>query len=209
MHQELTFLGILKISLVMPVLLVLSILLVMVFLERLLYFARNANVDPKLFKRIKEALLEGKVDRAREIAGEGSGLIAQALESVLGAAHGKKRDDMDNVLYLYFQRTQSLLNRRLGFFGTLSFICPLLGLLGTVLGVMTAFRDMALSGSGGPMVVAAGISEALIATASGIAVAISAALIFNFFNFRQKHVLNSLNIFGQEIILIVERGQAA
>ncbi len=209
MHQEMTFMGILKISLVMPVLLVLSILLVMVFLERLIFFARMAKVDPRLFKKIKEALLGGKVDRAREIAGQGSGLIAQALESLLNAAETKKRDDMDNVLYLYFQRTQSLLNRRLGFFGTLSFICPLLGLLGTVLGVMTAFRDMALSGSGGPMVVAAGISEALIATASGIAVAVSAALIFNFFNFRQKHVLNSLNIFGQEIILIVERGVEA
>src|ERR1041385_8775015 len=116
---------------------------------------------------------------------------------------------MDNILTLYLQRTQSLLGRRLGFFGTLSFICPLLGLLGTVLGVMTAFRDMAMSGSGGPAVVAAGISEALIATASGIAVAVSAALIFNYFNFRQKHVLNSLNIFGQELILIVERGQEA
>jgi hypothetical protein len=53
------------------------------------------------------------------------------------------------VLTLYFQRTQSLLSRRLGVFGTLSFISPLLGLLGTVLGVMAAFRDLALTGSGG------------------------------------------------------------
>ena len=67
-----------------------------------------------------------------------------------------------------------------------------------------AFRDLALSGSGGPTVVAAGISEALIATAAGIAVAVSSAVIYNYFNFRLKHVLNSLNIFGQEIILMVD-----
>jgi biopolymer transport protein ExbB len=153
--------------------------------------------------------LARRLSDAQSAAGQGAGLVAQALEAVLNAAGSKKRDEMDNVLTLYFQRTQSLLNRRLGFFGTLSFICPLLGLLGTVLGVMTAFRDMALSGSGGPTVVAAGISEALISTAGGIAVAVCAALIYNYFNFRQKHVLNSLNIFGQELILIVERGQEA
>lgn len=206
MH-ELTFMELLKISLVMPVLLVLSILLVMVFLERLLFYMRMAKLDARLFMRIKEALLSDRLKDAQAAAGAGSGLVAQALEAVLNAAEGKKRHDMDNVLTLYFQRTQSLLNRRLGFFGTLSFICPLLGLLGTVLGVMTAFRDMAISGSGGPTVVAAGISEALIATASGIAVAVTAALIFNYFNFKQKHVLNSLNIFGQEIILLIERGE--
>lgn len=207
MH-ELTFMELMKISLVMPILLVLSVLLVMVFMERVLFYSRMAKVDARLFKTVKDLLLGGRVDQAQAAAGQGSGLVAQAIEALLGAAASRgNRHDMDNVLNLYFQRTQSLLGRRLGFFGTLSFICPLLGLLGTVLGVMTAFRDMAMSGSGGPAVVAAGISEALIATAGGIAVAVCAALIFNYFNFKQKHVLNSLNIFGQEIILLVEKGR--
>lgn len=206
MH-ELTFIELMKISLVMPILLALSVILVGFFLERFFFYWRMAKVDARLFKSIKDYLVGGKISEAQVAASQGQGLVAEALEGVLGVAHGKSRHDMDNVLTLYTQRTQSLLGRRLGFFGTLSFICPLLGLLGTVLGVMTAFRDMALSGSGGPTVVAAGISEALVATAAGIAVAVTAALIFNYFNFRQKHVLNSLNIFGQEVILLVERGQ--
>jgi biopolymer transport protein ExbB len=196
-----------RVSLVMPVLLVLSVLVVLVFMERVFFYMRMAKIDPRLFKTIKDFLLADKYQEAEAAAGKGKGLVAEALESLLNTAHGKNRHEMDNILTLYFQRTQSLLGRRLGFFGTLSFICPLLGLLGTVLGVMTAFRDMALSGSGGPSVVAAGISEALISTAAGIAVAVTSALIFNYFNFRQKHVLNSLNIFGQEIILLVERGR--
>jgi biopolymer transport protein ExbB len=141
------------------------------------------------------------------LAGQGRGLIAEALKAVLTASHSKDRAEMDHVLTLYFQRTQSLLSRRLGVFGTLSFISPLLGLLGTVLGVMAAFRDLAMTGSGGPGVVAAGISEALYATAAGIFVAVTAALIYNYFNFKLKHVLNSLNIFGQEIALIVSLGR--
>ncbi|MBI4395515.1 MAG: MotA/TolQ/ExbB proton channel family protein [Elusimicrobia bacterium] len=203
MH-ELTFIEIMKISLVMPVLLVLSVILVMVFLERLIFFARMAKIDAHLFKKVKEAVLAGKVEEAKQLAGGGKGLVAQALEALLTAAMSKNRSDMDNILTLYYQRVQSLLGRRLGLFGTLSFISPLLGLLGTVLGVMAAFRDLALSGSGGPTVVAAGISEALIATAAGIAVAVSSALIFNYFNFRLKHVMNSLNIFGQEIMIMID-----
>jgi biopolymer transport protein ExbB len=205
--HELTFIGLMKISLVMPVLLVLSVFLLMVLLERAFFYMRMAKVDAGIFKHVKDFLLAGRYKDAQAAASQGRGLVAQGLEALLGVVETKDRETMDNVLTLYIQRTQSLLNRRLGFFGTLSFICPLLGLLGTVLGVMTAFRDMAMSGSGGPAVVAAGISEALVATAAGIAVAVTAALIFNYFNFKQKHVLNSLNLFGQEVMLIVERGQ--
>jgi biopolymer transport protein ExbB len=205
MH-ELTFFELMKISLVMPVMLVLSIVLVMVFLERWIFFTRMAVVDSGLFKRVKDAVKAGKVKEAREEAAKGKGLLAQSLESLLSTAQSSK-SDMDSVLTLYYQRVQALLSRRLGIFGTLSFISPLLGLLGTVLGVMRAFRDLALSGSGGPTIVAAGISEALIATAAGIAVAVSSALIYNYFNFRMKFVLNSLNLFGQELMMLITSGK--
>ncbi len=204
MH-EMGFMEMMKISLVMPVLLVLSVILLMVLLERWFYFTANAKVDAGLFKRIKEALLEGDVKGAANEAKRGKGLLAEALYAEITAADGATRADVEAVLNLHFQRVQALLGRRLGVFGTLSFISPLLGLLGTVLGVMTAFRDLALSGAGGPTVVAAGISEALIATAAGIAVAVTAAVVYNYFNFRLKHVMNSLNLFGQEIILLLKK----
>jgi biopolymer transport protein ExbB len=204
MH-ELTFIELMKISLVMPVLLVMSVVMFAVFLERLVFFTGNAQINSKLFKQIKDVVLAGNIKDARILAASGKGLLSQAFEALLGTAElGKSRVEMDHVISLYYQRTQALLGRRLGLFGTLSFISPLLGLLGTVLGVMTAFRDLALSGSGGPTVVAAGISEALVATAAGIGVAVTAALMYNYFNFKVKHILNSLNIFGQEIILMVE-----
>jgi biopolymer transport protein ExbB len=205
--RELTFIEIIKISLVMPVLLGLSVFMVAVFIERMMFFAKMAKIDPGLFKRIKDHLVAGNIHEAEAAAAKGKGLIAEALAAVCKAAHSRDRLQMDHVLTLYFQRAQSLLGRRLGVFGTLSFISPLLGLLGTVLGVMTAFRDLANVGTGGPGVVAAGISEALVATAAGIFVAVTSALIYNYFNFRLKHVLNSLNIFGQEISLIVSIGR--
>lgn len=210
MH-EMTFFELMKISLVMPVLLVLSVVLVAVFLERWIFFSRMGRVDAQLFHKIKDAVKEGHLKKAHEAAASGKGLLAEALEAMLAAVHvhghAKEREDMESILNLYYQRVQALLSRRLGIFGTLSFISPLLGLLGTVLGVMRAFRDLALSGSGGPTIVAAGISEALIATAAGIAVAVSAALIYNYFNFRLKYILNSLNIFGQEVLIMIVTGK--
>jgi len=205
--NDMTFSGLMKISMVMPVLLVLSIVLVTVFFERIIYFSRMAKVDSRLFRKIKDSLKDGDIEEARSAASKGSGLVAQALEAELKAAKGKKQDDIESVLVLYSQRVQSLLSRRLGVFGTLSFIAPLLGLLGTVLGVMRAFKDLALSGAGGPTVVAAGISEALITTAAGIAVAVTAAIIYNYFQFRLKHIISSLNLFGQEILIMIKTGQ--
>src|SRR5882672_4391909 len=123
------------------------------------------------------------------------------MEVALNAAHFP-REEMESIFALYRMKLQGLLNKHLAVFGTFAFIGPLLGLLGTVLGVMRSFRDLALSGSGGPTIVAAGISEALVATASGIAVAITAAVIYNWFSIWMKGTLSSNDIFGQELIFL-------
>src|SRR6266705_100232 len=109
-------------------------------------------------------------------------------EASPNAAHFP-REEMESIFALYRMKLQGLLNKHLALFGTFAFIGPLLGLLGTVLGVIRAFRDLALSGSGGPTIVAAGIAEALIATAAGIAVAVTAAVLYNYFTTRVKSIV--------------------
>ena len=68
-------------------------------------------------------------------------------------------------------------------------IWPLVGLLGTVWGIMRAFRDMAMTGSAAPSVVAAGVAEALITTAAGLVVAVPAVILFNHFSRRMNVML--------------------
>ncbi len=77
------------------------------------------------------------------------------------------------------QRMQ--LERNLGFLGTMGNTAPLIGLLGTVWGIMRAFHDMARTGSAGPSVVAAGVAEALFTTAAGLVVAVPAVMLYNHF----------------------------
>src|SRR5262249_15920769 len=138
---------------------------------------------------------------AKQEALRAGGLAAEAISAQIDAAH-LPRNERESLLVFYHQRSTDLLGRRLWIFGTLSFICPLIGLLATVLGVIRSFRDLALTGSGGPSIVAAGISEALIATAGGILVAVSAALIYNYFTIRMKEALTRMNLFGQEMIFL-------
>lgn len=200
MH-DLTFKELMSISVVLPVLLVLSVICIMVMFERLLFYLSNARINNHLMDRVRTYLRSGNLAEARKEAMRGHGVLKEAIVAQLDASHMARAERESLVLY-YHQRLQSLLQRRLWIFGTLSFICPLVGLLGTVLGVIRAFRDLAISGSGGPSIVAAGISEALVATAGGIAVAITAAVIYNWFNVWMKGTLSSSDIFGQELIFL-------
>ena len=68
-------------------------------------------------------------------------------------------------------------------------VAPLVGLLGTVWGIMRAFGDMALAGSAAPSVVAAGVAEALVTTAAGLVVAVPALMIYNHFIRRMNVML--------------------
>ncbi len=103
------------------------------------------------------------------------------------------------------ERQQANLNlrRNLWILGTVGATAPFVGLFGTVIGIMHAFRQMALTGQGGFAVVAAGISEALVTTAGGIAVAIEAVVIYNFFNVHVGKLTLQLKLLTEEYLEIV------
>ena len=85
--------------------------------------------------------------------------------------------------------------------GTLGTICPFIGLFGTVIGIIKAFHDLAVSGSGGPSVVAAGISEALVTTAAGLAIAVPSVVLFNYF-MKKVRTLSTVMVTNQMRILV-------
>ncbi len=93
-------------------------------------------------------------------------------------------EDLERVLATSRQEAASDLKRGLWVIGTIGSLAPYVGLFGTVVGIIRAFQDMAREGAGGFEVVAAGISEALVATAAGLAVAIVALLVFNYLQVR-------------------------
>ena len=97
------------------------------------------------------------------------------------------------------QLTNHELRRNLWILGTIGSAAPFIGLFGTVVGILSSFQQMAKSGSGGFAVVAAGISEALVATAAGIVVAVIAVMAFNAFQTKWSSLVLTIRLHLEEI----------
>lgn len=91
--------------------------------------------------------------------------------------------------------------------GTVSSSAPFIGLFGTVVGIIKAFHNMAIMGSGGFSVVAAGISEALVATALGLGVAIVALVFYNFFQTQIERIEAALTIACNRVLDAIHFGR--
>lgn len=107
------------------------------------------------------------------------------------------------------QQVNLRLRRNLWILGTVGATAPFVGLFGTVVGIMHAFRHMALTGQGGFAVVASGISEALVTTAGGIAVAIEAVVIYNFLNVHVGKLALQLKLLAEEYLEILREALPA
>ncbi len=99
----------------------------------------------------------------------------------------------------------NILERALSFLATTGNTAPFIGLFGTVWGIMESFRGIGLKGSANLAVVAPGISEALIATAAGLAAAIPAVVAFNYFRNRISALNGEMDIFASDFLSMVER----
>ena len=159
-----------------------------VALERFAYFARRSGNPDKALRKALADVGNGDFRGAAQVCEKTShpfGAVAATLfrEGTFTEA------TLDERMQVALSEQKLLLERNTGVLGTLAAIAPLVGLLGTVWGIMHAFRDMAAMGSAGPSVVAAGIAEALFTTAAGIIIAVPALVTFNHFMRRMNTML--------------------
>jgi len=97
------------------------------------------------------------------------------------------------------------LSRSLSFLATTGSATPFIGLFGTVWGIMTSFQEIGMRGSASLAVVAPGISEALVATAAGLAVAIPAVVFYNYYNNELSNIEGDMQSFSADFLNLVER----
>lgn len=118
-----------------------------------------------------------------------------SLEKVFAAVvwSFKKEGDLENAASTQLSKENELLNKRLGTLAVIASIAPLLGLLGTVFGMIELFKVLTLQGSADPRQLAGGISVALVTTQMGLLAAIPLLLIHNWLKNRMKHLVNSLD----------------
>ena len=188
MFVEFDWLGVMMESPILMVLLGCSVITFGIAIERVYYFhKRTGNADLVLLT-VLESLRKGKVGEAIAISrGKNHPLGVVAAETM--ECHLSRPRDTEETLQVALSQQKLLLERNVNLLGTMAAVAPLIGLLGTVWGIMRAFHDMALTGSAAPSVVAAGVSEALITTAAGLVIAVPAVLLFNHFNRRMNTML--------------------
>jgi len=157
-----------------------SIVSVAIMIERAAFFSKMKLNFADFSDKLSRALADDNLEAAKSLCEESPALECQvALRGFECVKKGERaqRETMEG--FIIGQR--QVLDRGLVVLGTLGNNAPFIGLFGTVIGIIMAFNDLAMNPAGGASVVMAGISEALVATAVGLMVAIPAVIAYNTF----------------------------
>ncbi len=180
------------------VLIALSVYSLALLYERWNYFRKATDDLEPFLRKIKHYLGKGEMTHVLDLCKQHRGPASEIVSAALVGPSNKEERKRSTERTL--ERQVALLQQRLAFLGTVGSVAPFIGLFGTVLGVMRAFRDLAGASGAGPGVVAIGISEALIATAAGLFVAIPAVMGYNYFTTRTEQFANELRWLTDEIL---------
>ncbi len=180
MFENFNWIEAVETSPVMQIILVLSVLTFGFALERAIYYWKRRGNPDRALASILVAVRAGNREDAIRRCGETAHPVG-AVAAELLRCDDATPDATEERLQIALSEQRLELERNLGFLGTMGNTAPLVGLLGTVWGIMRAFHDMARTGSAGPSVVAAGVAEALLTTACGLLIAVPAVMIYNHF----------------------------
>ena len=176
-----------------------SLLTLAIFLERLVRFSR-ADRDPTIVVRRAEAAL-----KAANSPPQWPDEPAPSIRAIAAAFAGRglSSERVEERVRAVLSSEALRLSAHVSIVGTIGNIAPFIGLFGTVLGIIRAFRDIGQVGAAGPAVVATGISEALVATAAGLFVAISSVIAYNLLITWQSRILRRAEIAATQVVDMV------
>jgi biopolymer transport protein ExbB len=189
---------------VMYPLLLCSVVSLAVIIERLWTLTRAARRAAQLHQLVTEATDDGSVSDALAISRRDASPLGAVYKALLSQSDAD--DDLrGRIAVRRHAETARWLKRYVWLLGTVGSLAPFIGLFGTVLGIIRAFENMAATGSGGFAVVAAGISEALIATAGGLFVGVVSIFAYNAFMVRIANLSGLWREWTDELLIRLAR----
>ena len=189
------------------VLVIISIGAFAVVLERIVFFARNEkNVGSNFKDEILSLVASKKLDEAIALCDTKKSCVASAIKKFLQKApKGIDVQDYEFILKEITIKETSPYESRLNLLASVISISPMLGLLGTVTGMIRAFTNISKYGTGDAAIVADGIAEALLTTAAGLMIAIPVIVVYNYLNRRLEKMENEIDDVVTNIINIFRR----
>jgi biopolymer transport protein ExbB len=189
----------------MYVLLLCSVISLGVIIDRLISYGRQSRLNRSVFMdRIKDELRHKDVERALEICRDAQAPFAKVVQAGLEKA-GRTEKTVTGVMERQIAIEQGKLERLTSVVATIGNIAVYIGLFGTVLGIIRAFQDISAAGSGGMDVVIGGVAEALITTATGLAVAVPSVVLFNYFSRRIERFVGDMELAASEAAELIGR----
>lgn len=191
-------------GLVMYPLLACSLVGLTVIVERLLFWMK-LRLEPKRWAAYLQCVQKGDDEAALKLAGARPDPVLRVL------ARGTKDAEPSPGIAMEQQAKEEItgLNRYLVVLDTVVTLAPLLGIYGTITGIIRAFGFLGATGVPEPQLVAAGIAEALITTAAGLTIAIAAVPLYNHFVKRAEHVAHQIEQHATSLELLLERRRQA
>lgn len=172
-----------------------ALLLFVLILERSVFLGREGCGTAAWCMRVLGACQAGNADAVTELVQKRRGMMGRILQVCLNYRN-HPGSDLDDALQEAFLHEFPRLERGLPSIRTLASLAPMLGLLGTVTGIITTFDMISVMGGGKPRLMAGGISEALVTTATGLIIAIPALLAYSFLTARVQRLIGNAESFA-------------
>ncbi|HTS19507.1 MAG TPA: MotA/TolQ/ExbB proton channel family protein [Verrucomicrobiae bacterium] len=188
-----------------PILLILAVLSVVtltLIVERFQFYRSVSGSPGELLHRIKQGATLSDMFRATNDVDTIAGRVMRV--TIQAARDGYKPDEIEDLAQSAMTKEQISLEKNLPLLDSMVTMCPLLGLLGTTLGMIHSFSIVAALGMSDPTKLAGGISEALINTAAGLAVAIPALFAYNYFSGTKEAILMNMEKSLTELIVLLK-----
>ncbi len=176
-----------------------SLLAIAIFFERMFYLKSIKTSTRKFGNRIADLVRKGNINFAITACRKNFTPISQIILAAL-VKHGSSRDEIKEVIEDTARHEIAALERNMPILGTIGNITPLLGLLGTVFGMIKSFQVISVVGVGNPEALAGGISEALLTTAFGLSVAIPTIVAYNYLSNRIDRQVKEMESTSVEIL---------
>jgi len=185
-------------------LLVCSVVSVAIIVERAIFWIRMSSAsDRGLVFRILDLAERGVYERAYEAGRDSGDYIVKML--INGIAH--RNYSLPRALEMGADEALKRMRRYLNILDTIITVAPLLGIFGTVLGIINSFDILGLAQIAQPQIVTKGIAQALITTAAGLAVAIVTLIPYNYFLSRIDHFSKEMEMFATSLEITFEKNQ--
>ncbi len=180
-------------------LLVCSVISVTIIIERFLYWYRIRSRD--LPERMLQEVEKLQLPSALELAKGARDPILKVLAVGIEHSNPSSGEAMEAAALAEIPRMKQYLPA----LDTIVTLAPLLGLLGTITGMISSFGIMSLAGIGQPHAITGGIAEALIATATGLSVAIFTLIPFNYFQSKSERRIEEIETYASRLELLLKR----